>query len=118
MCEYCEKYGEGDIWYLNPEGYSRQLYRRKIPGEKFVPEAVAYRQKRGVIIEELMEARLKKDQEKIQRLSQDLDHLYQENEPCQVLPLKDVYKILEYSNPIASMSVSYTHLTLPTNREV
>ena len=104
MCEYCEKFGDDDIWYLNPESYARQLYRRKVPGQQFVPEAISYRQKRAVLMGELSEARLKKDKDKTDRLSQTLDRLYQENEPCQVLPIQDVFKILEYSNPIASMS--------------
>jgi ferredoxin len=104
MCEYCEKFGSDDIWYLNRKGYARQLYRRKLPGEKFVPEAISYRQERSRLRDLWADARLKKDQEKTKKLSQDLDRLYQENEPCQVLPLKDCYKILEYSNPIASMS--------------
>lgn len=104
MCEYCEKFGVDDIWYLDPKGYSRQLYRRKIPGEKFVPEAISYRQERAVLMGKLSDARLKRDQAKIQEFSQALDRLYQENEPCQVLPLKDCYKIVEYSDPIASMS--------------
>ena len=104
MCEYCEEFGEEDIWYLNPKGYSRQLYRRKIPGEKYVPEAISYRAKRGTLMGQFSQARLKREKDKVAELSQALDNLYQENEPCQVLPIQDVFKILEYSNPIASMS--------------
>jgi ferredoxin len=104
MCEFCKEFGSDEIWYFEREGYARSMYRRNIPGEKFVPEAIAYRQRRQRIMDDLAEARLKKDREKIAQLSRDLDQIYQENEPCQVVPLKDCYKILEYSNPIASMS--------------
>ncbi|MDY6971819.1 MAG: 4Fe-4S ferredoxin, partial [Thermodesulfobacteriota bacterium] len=103
MCEYCEKYGDGDIWYLNTKNYGRQLYRRKRPGEKYVPDAISYRQKRGKITMELSDARTKGDRNRIEKLSKELDLIYQEHEPCQVLPLKDCYRIAEIAKPISSM---------------
>jgi ferredoxin len=104
MCEFCENFGSEDIWYLDPKGHARQLYRKQVAGERYVPEAISYRQRRGELMGLVSQARLERDQAKIQEYSQALDRLYQENEPCQVVPLKDCYKILEYSNPIASMS--------------
>ena len=38
MCEYCNMYGDGTLWYLNPRNYGRQLYRRRRPG--YVPDAI------------------------------------------------------------------------------
>jgi len=49
MCEFCQKFGEGDIWYLNPKNYARHLYRRQFSDEKHVPEAIAYRKERESI---------------------------------------------------------------------
>lgn len=43
MCELCEKYGEGNPWYLNPMNYARPLYR-KIEKDK---------EKEPMILEEL-----------------------------------------------------------------
>jgi len=101
MCEYCEKYGEGTLWYLNSRNYGRQLYRRSRPG--YVPDAISYRQERDKLWTEYFEA-VADGLEKAERLRLSLDKLVQENEPCQVLPLKDVLKLIEIAQPVASMS--------------
>ena len=103
MCEFCGKFGNDDIWYFDPKNYSRQLYRVNRPGDVFVPEAISYRRERDKTMLELSEARMMKDQETVRNLSDKLDRLYQQNEPCQVIPLKDVYRILELAEPLVSM---------------
>jgi Pyruvate/2-oxoacid:ferredoxin oxidoreductase delta subunit len=104
MCEYCEKYGDGGIWYLNPKNYGRQLYRRKMPDEKYVPDAISYRKERDELFAKFDQVRLMGDKEKIQELTAQIDKIYQNNEPNQVLPLKDCFKVAELAYPIVAMS--------------
>lgn len=101
MCEYCEKYGKGNLWYFNPENYGRQLYSRPRPG--YVPDAISYRRGRDKLWTEYFEA-VADGSEKAEELRLKLDKLVQENEPCQVLPLKDCFKVVEIAQPVASMS--------------
>jgi len=104
MCEYCEQYGNKTIWYLNPRNYGKQLYRRKDPGKKYVPDAISYRARREGIADGFNRARLMRDKEKMDQLREEMDKIYQENEPQQVLPLKDAIKVAELSCPISTMS--------------
>ena len=105
MCEFCDKYGDGDIWYLNPSSYGRQLYRRKLPGEgKFVPEAIAYRKKRQEFFDVFLKALNEKDKPAIDEYRDKINELYRTNEPCQVIPLQDAYKMVDLSFPVAIMS--------------
>ena len=104
MCVFCELYGEGGVWYLNPKNYGRQLYRRTLPGEKYVPDAISWRQDRQKLFAVFTKALQEKDTKTINEYRDKLNELYKVNEPCQVLPLKDAYKVAELSNPIASMS--------------
>jgi NAD-dependent dihydropyrimidine dehydrogenase PreA subunit len=101
MCEYCEKYGGGKLWYLEPENYGRQLYRRPKPG--YVPSAISYRKQRDEMWNEYFEA-VADESEDAERLRKQLDRFIRGNEPCQVLPLKDCLKMLEIVQPVASMS--------------
>ena len=39
MCFYCDLWGEGTTWFLNPKSYSRQMYTRRAPGKG--PQLVA-----------------------------------------------------------------------------
>jgi len=104
MCQYCEQYGDGGIWYLNPKNFGRQLYRRKMPGEKYVPDAISYRKTREAVVSAFDEARLARDEEKIVDLRNQVDKLYEDNEPQQVLPLKDAIKVAQLANPVTTMS--------------
>jgi Pyruvate/2-oxoacid:ferredoxin oxidoreductase delta subunit len=101
MCEYCEKYGDGTYWYLNPQNYGRQLYGRRRPG--YVPDAISYRKERDQLWAEYFEA-VADESEKTEELKEKLDILIRENEPCQVVPLKDCLKMMEIVQPVASMS--------------
>jgi hypothetical protein len=101
MCEYCEKYGDGTLWYLNPKNYGRQLYGRRRPG--YVPDAISYRKDRDRLWAEYFEA-VADESEKTEELKQNLDTLIRDNEPCQVVPLKDCLKMMEIVQPVASMS--------------
>jgi len=101
MCEYCDKYGEGTLWYLNPKNYGRQLYRRRRPG--YVPDAVSYRQQRDKLWTEYFEA-VADEKENVEELRQELDSLVRSEEPCQVVPLNDCLQLVEIAQPIVSMS--------------
>jgi NAD-dependent dihydropyrimidine dehydrogenase PreA subunit len=101
MCEYCGIYGEGTLWYLNPRNYGRQLYRRARPG--FVPDAIAYRQERDKLWNEYFEA-VADELPEAEALRQKLDKLIQANEPCQVIPLQDCFRMVELAQPVVAMS--------------
>lgn len=45
MCFYCELWGEGGVWFLNPRNYSRQMYSVRPPGQ--MPRQVAGGATRG-----------------------------------------------------------------------
>ena len=116
MCEFCDKYGDDDIWYLNPRSYGRQLYRRKLPGEKkFVPEAIAYRKKREEMFNVFLKALNEKDQATIDEYRNKINELYRTNEPCQVIPLQDAYKMVDLSLPVAIMSCICRKVTRATD---
>ena len=105
MCFFCEKYGEdGGLWYLNPKLYARQLYRRKIDNEKYVPDAISYRKEREELFLKYDEARLLKDKKKVELYKEQLSNMYKENEPCQVVPIEDAFKVVDLANPISTMS--------------
>lgn len=104
MCVFCDKYGDGTLWYLNPRNYGRQLYRRTMPGEKYVPDAISYRQDREKLFAAFTKALQEKDTKMVEEYKEKINELYKANEPCQVLPLKDAYKVAELSHPITSMS--------------
>ena len=101
MCEYCETYGDGTLWYLNPRNHGRQLYRRPRPG--YVPDAISYRQERDKLWTEYFEA-VADELPEAEELRQKLDKLIQVNEPCQVLPLKDCFRMVEIAQPVVAMS--------------
>lgn len=104
MCEYCDKFGDGGLWYLNPKNYGRQLYRRKLPGEKYVPDAISYRKEREALVSAFDEARLARDPERMNSLRSQVDKIYQANEPQQVAPLKDALKLVDLAHPVTTMS--------------
>ena len=44
MCHYCDEFGDpeigGGLWYLNPTGYARNMYKLRKPGQGYQgPEA-------------------------------------------------------------------------------
>ncbi|MDY6971811.1 MAG: hypothetical protein SV775_05725, partial [Thermodesulfobacteriota bacterium] len=103
MCEYCDSIGGGELWYLKAENYSRQLYRRKRPGRKFVPDSVSGRKKRDQLLAELNDAFRKRDTLQIPTLKEEAEKAFTAAGVCQVLPLKDCYRIVEIATPVTSM---------------
>ena len=79
MCEYCEKFGDGTKWYLNPKNYGRQLYRR--PKKGYVPDAISYRKERDGLWTEYFEA-VADDADNKEELKGTLNELIRKNEPC------------------------------------
>ncbi|MFH1002948.1 MAG: 4Fe-4S binding protein [Chloroflexota bacterium] len=104
MCWACDLYGNGQLWYLNPENYSATLYKRKV-GTKAIafgkdPEHMQWDALREIAIAK------REDPDKFAALVKDAN----ENPVGhvvgfgQVLPLKDCYKVMELSYPMATMS--------------
>ncbi len=110
MCEFCDRYGDGELWYLQPRNYGRRIYGRKEPGKESVSEAIVYRQKRDKLFQEMLQAK-RREPEKFPAIVEQINMLYKENEPCQVLPLKDCFKIVELAAPLAIMSCICRKLT-------
>ena len=103
MCEYCEKFGDGTLWYLNPKNYGRQLYRAPTTG--YVPDAISWRRDRDKLWHDYFEAAADmEDPEKVEKLRLELDKGMGDNEPGQVVPLEDCFKIVELAQPVVSMS--------------
>lgn len=110
MCEFCEKYGDGTAWYLQPKNYARSIYKRTKPGVKSASEAIEYRTKRNALFAELNEARCN-NPEKVPELTEKINQLYRDNEPCQVISLKECYDIVELAGPMAIMACICRKLT-------
>lgn len=113
MCEYCSKFSDGELWYLKPEHYARQLYRRPDPNEKYVPEAISYRKVRTELFNNLFEAKAEGNDE-AEKIVGQIDALYRDNEPCQIIPLKDCLDLVELSMPNATMACVCRKMTRAT----
>jgi len=99
MCELCEKYGEGDRWYLNPKNYARPLYRKVEKGKE----------KRPITLDELRlpidvfkpVIDLKDEPEAFEKAKETLSKVISERSGGQVISLEDAKKMVEIAQPIA-----------------
>ena len=103
MCELCDLYGEGQIWYKNPKNYSRELYKRRtkdyerkeygedpeLEGARYMFAAIDAKSSAPEEFEELRE----QANEAIRRYS-----------ICQVLPLQDAQEVMNIASPLVLMS--------------
>ena len=106
MCYLCDEYGDGDIWYLNPKHYARNMYKLRLPGEGFkgADAAPETGEASGPSTEDLVEA-LEKGQEEFDSLAQEFeDNVRRHGMQNQIVPLKDAEKVLELCSPIGLIS--------------
>jgi len=98
VCQLCEKYGDGNPWYLNPMNYARPLYR-KVDREK-EKEPMILDELRGPlnIFKPLID--LKDDPEAFEKAKEQVSK-QQERMVGQVVSLKDAEKMLEIAQPVA-----------------
>jgi NAD-dependent dihydropyrimidine dehydrogenase PreA subunit len=103
MCWLCERYGNGDHWYFNPQNYARRLYKRRQKGTRPKgggedPEAMA-----GRIIEEAVEAKWK-DPEHFEEKRQLATEMARQYSVGQVVTLDEAMQVVEVASPLALMS--------------
>jgi len=100
MCWICEQYGNGGLWYLNPKNFSKNLYKRKNPGEK--PKAFGEDPELEAMpfMTALVKSKWEDPEHSKQRIAEFNARKDQYN---QVIPLKDAHKMAELAYPIASM---------------
>jgi NAD-dependent dihydropyrimidine dehydrogenase PreA subunit len=99
-----ERFGkDGGLWYMNPENFGRQLYRRRDPNrKKILPTSKAVEEKYDVN-KLLMELDNVETEEEEKPIREKLNKA-QENIACQVLPLKQALEVAEIVAPMASLS--------------
>jgi ferredoxin len=100
MCELCEKYGDGNPWYLNPMNYARPLYR-KLDKDK-EKEPMILEELRGPIniIKPLID--LMDNPEAFKKAKEQFSK-HQERMVGQVVSLEDAKKMVEIAQPIAKI---------------
>lgn len=106
MCWACDLWGKDEeIWYFNPENYSAAMYKRKKPGAKSVvygqdPEHMQWEALKAIVVAK------REDPEKFVQMIKAANENPVGNVVGfgQVLPLKDCYRVLELSYPMATMS--------------
>lgn len=103
MCNLCDQFGDGGLWYLNSKNYARNMYRLRLPGEK--PKGADAGLETGVRTGptegDLIDAIERGDREDYAKMQQYMNEHGQES---QVVPLKDAEKVLELSSPIGLMA--------------
>ena len=114
MCFYCELWGEGETWFLNPRNYSRQMYSVRPPGQG--PSEVSRGTSRGSSIgatqgelQKMLVDTMEEGPEAYKATMQKLkDHMEESSGggriggfEAQVITLAEAEKVLELSSPIA-----------------
>ncbi len=107
MCRFCELYGDpkhsNGLWYLNPNNYARNMYKLRMPGEKYMgveasPETGV---RQGPTIRDLVETLdLGDEQHYNQLISGMKERRRKEGSGGQVVPPKGALKVLEFCSPI------------------
>lgn len=103
MCYLCDEYGEGDVWYLNPKNYARNMYRLRLPGTGFrgADAGLETGELAGPTLEDLLQAMESGQQVEIDRIKREMEEATRKRGMGgQVVPLKDADKMLELSSPI------------------
>lgn len=112
MCFYCELWGDGGKWYLNPKNYSRQMYSRRPQGKG--PQLVAKGASRSASVEtqgdreKALVDSLEKGPEAYKQALQALkDHMEEASGggmvggfESQVMCIQEIEQVLERSSPI------------------
>ena len=104
MCHYCDEYGDGGIWYLNPKNYARNMYKLRAPGAGFKGAEAGIETGDEISsvlsLDDLVEAS-EKGQEEFDRLAKEKEDGFRRlGMGGQVIPLKDAEKVLELCSPV------------------
>ena len=114
MCFYCELWGDGEVWFLNPRNYSRQMYSVRPPGQgpQQVTRGAASRSASDVVtqgdLEKALVDAMEEGPEAFRATKKRLkDHMETSSQggriggfESQVLTLQEAEKVLELSSPI------------------
>ena len=121
MCLYCDLWGEGMVWYLNPKNYSRHMYTipepKKVPKEAFASgvesELGSYLKMQMEMIDAMekgsaeYEASVKRHKE-----MEDFGQGSVGGWAGQVTPLREAEKIVEIANPMGLMACLCRNIVL------
>lgn len=102
MCELCEKYGDGDLWFLNPENYGRPLYKKVEEGED-QSSMVANELRQAHDVLKPMIDKKEEDPESYQETRDQFEEIAKKTLINQVVTLKNAKKMAEIAQPIAKM---------------
>ena len=98
MCQLCERYGEGDRWYLNPKNYARPLYKKVEKGKEREPMILDEIRAPLNMIKPLID--LKDKPEAYEKAMEEFSKR-QERMVGQVVSLEDAKKMAEIAQPVA-----------------
>ena len=106
MCQFCEQYGDGGKWYLNPKNYARRLYKVRKPeteakGKEADPQAAGMG---GGVINAIIAARVRGDAAAEAKLKEDAVKFAYAMHFGQVVTLEETLQILDLAYPIAKMT--------------
>ncbi len=107
MCWLCEQFsGNGEIWYLKPENYARNMYKLRAPGEGFKgaevgPETGAH-EAAGPTMADVMLGIEEGDAGAVAGYIKEMNERTKrgETQGSQVVPMRDADKVLELCSPI------------------
>jgi len=107
MCHYCDMWGDGTIWYLNPKNYARHMYTLPKEAKPGATKAVGEADPAGYInLERAMVDALERgpeEYEKAIKFARDMVDMTQGSVGGwmgQVVPLRDAERMAEISNPL------------------
>lgn len=103
MCWLCDEFGDtqygNGLWYLNPINYARNMYKVRLPGDRFKGAEVGLETgaRIGPTTLDLIQAIERGDQPGYAKMQADLIATEQGS---QVVPLEDADRVLELCSPI------------------
>ncbi len=106
MCRFCDEFGDGGKWYLNPANYARRLYKIRKPEEESLgvdadPQAAGMG---GAVINDIIRARAAGRLDEEERVKKEaLDQAYKRHF-AQVVTLEETKQIFDIAFPIARMT--------------
>ncbi len=114
MCEFCEKYGDGERWYLNPDNYGRPLYKKVEEEEEGKKENLSTAELHfGRLIKSMIDLK-DESQEAFESALEDYSENAKQTSAAQVVTLEDGKKMAEIAQPIAKMDCICRRLTRGT----
>lgn len=101
MCEFCEKYGDGERWYLNPDHYGRPLYK-KVEEEEKEPMILDELRSTQDNIKPMIDLK-EEDPEAFQEAIENHSEIARSQFAGQVVTLEEAKKMAEIAQPIAKI---------------